>query len=147
MLKIALQPSHILAGILSLAHGGTLGILWLIDLPLAVQLGASIMVLYGWTALIRRHALLRGPDAVIALEVTPDHLMNIETRAAGWQPCEVLGTTYVTASVSILNLRMEGATRNTNVTLLSDSLHADDFRKLRTWLRWKQERADKPHVP
>lgn len=129
------------------AHAAATGVFWLVPVPLAIQLGGTLAVLYGAAAAIRRHALLRGPEAVIGLEVTSDHVLSIETRAAGWQECEVLGTTYVTSAVTILNLRPAGATANTHATLLPDSLHADDFRRLRTWLRWKQEQSETPHVP
>lgn len=147
MLSIALQESRILGVVLTLAHAAAIGIFWLIELPLAIQLGSTLVVFYGAVVVIRRHALLRGKDAVIGLEVTQDHAMSFETRSGGWQECEVLGTTYVTSWLTILNLRAAGASRNTHVTLLPDSLHPEDFRRLRTWLRWKQERTATPHVP
>ena len=88
-----------------------------------------------------RQALLLGPDSALALEVTSDHQFSMQTRAAGWSEFEVLGTTYVTPYLTVLNLRRPGERRTRHVTLLPDSLHADDFRKLRVWLRWKEDGA------
>jgi toxin CptA len=53
-----------------------------------------------------------------------------------------LGTTYVTPYLTVLNLRGHGERGARHVTLLPDSLHAEDFRKLRVWLRWKEDRAN-----
>ncbi len=63
-------------------------------------------------------------------------------RASGeWGECEVLGSTYVMPFLTILNLRDGDSGALRRVTLLPDSLEADDFRQLRVWLRWKKDSA------
>ena len=87
---------------------------------------------------VRQTALLRAPDAVIALEITPDDKFSIRTRRGGWIECEVLGSTYVISFLTILNLKGIDSGRNKRAVILPDSLDAEDFRKLRVWLRWKR---------
>ena len=82
------------------------------------------------------------PDSALALEVSSDHQFSMQTRASGWSEYDVLGTTYVTPYLTVLNLRGHGERGARHVTLLPDSLHAEDFRKLRVWLRWKEDRAN-----
>lgn len=146
MLKIALRPSWLLAATLVIAHACAVGLIWLVDLPITLTLAATATLLAAGAFAVWRYALLRGRVAVIALEVTSDHVMNAQTRVAGWLEYDVLGSTFVTSFLTVINLRDVEGSRH-NVVVLPDSLHADDYRKLRVWLRWKDERARERGVP
>ena len=78
-------------------------------------------------------------DAVIGLEITSDDKFSIQTQRGGWIECEVLGSTYVISFLTILNLKRTDSGRITRAVILPDSLDAEDFRKLRVWLRWKRD--------
>lgn len=88
---------------------------------------------------VRKSALLRAADTVIGLEITSDDKLSIQTRRSGWTECEVLGSTYVISFLAILNLKRTDSGRITHAVILPDSLDAEDFRKLRVWLRWKRD--------
>ena len=136
MLKITLQPSRILAAILVFAHGAAMAMVALAGMPLWLELIAIAALVASLVFDVRQTALLRAPDAVIGLEITADDRFSIQTRRGGWIGCEVLGSTYVTSFLTILNLKVIDSGRNTRAVILPDSLNAEDFRKLRVWLRW-----------
>jgi toxin CptA len=141
MLRVRLRPSGLLVAVLTVAHAAAITIVLMVDLTLWLQAIAVALLIAQCVLVVRRQALLAGAGAVIAIEVTSDHRFNAETRAAGWCEYDVLGSTYVTPYLTVLNLRQPGKRGARYVTLLPDSLNAEDFRKLRVWLRWKEDSA------
>ncbi len=111
--------------------------LWLEVIAIAALMASLIFNVW-------QSALLRTPDAVTGLEITSDDKFSIQTRRGRWIECEVLGSTYVTSFLTILNLKRMDSGRTTHAVILPDSLDAEDFRKLRVWLRWKPEPQPKP---
>ena len=138
MLKASLSPSHILAAILILAHGAAITVVALVGMQQWLQLLAIAALLANLAYVVARAALLRGSSAVVALEVTSDNALSIQTRSGEWIECEVLGSTYVVSFLTVLNLREieKGSVRH--IMILPDSMDAEDFRRLRVWLRWKR---------
>jgi toxin CptA len=138
LLRISLKPSRLLAAILTLAHAGAIAIVLMVDIPLVASLIAIALLLLN-SMLVGRRSLMRDADAPAAIEITSDHKLNMQTASSGWCEYDVLGCTYVTTYLTIINLRQAGSRFARHVTLLPDSLHAEDFRKLRVWLRWKED--------
>jgi toxin CptA len=139
MLRISLRRSGLLAAILILAHACAVGLVLMVELPQWLKLAAASVLTFQCVLLVYRRALLRGAQAVLALEVASDHRFNIQMRSAGWQACDVLGSTYVTPYLTVMNLHLAGERMARHVVLLPDSLDRDDFRKLRVWLKWKND--------
>jgi toxin CptA len=142
MLRIRLTPSRLLAAMLILAHTAAIALVLMVELPQWLKVVAMVLLIAQCAVAVRRQAFLTGADAATAIEITSDHRINVETRAAGWCEYEVLGSTYVTPYLTVLNLRQSGTRSARHVLLLPDSLNADDFRKLRVWLRWKEDSAN-----
>ena len=111
----------------------------LAGMPLWLDLIAIAALVANLVFVARQTALLRAPDAVLGLEITSDDKLSIQTRRGGWIECEALGSTYVISFLTILNLKGIDSGRTMRAVILPDSLDADDFRKLRVWLRWKRE--------
>lgn len=139
MLRITLRPSWILTAILAAAHGGAIAVVVAVGMPPWLQWIAVTALVVNFTWDVRRSALLRSPDAVVAIEIAADDAFSIQTRRGGWIECKVLGSTYVTAFLSILNLEAQGSGGTRRAVILPDSIDAEDFRKLRVWLRWKRD--------
>ena len=137
MLKAGLRPSHILAAILLLAHGAAITVIALVDVPPWLQLIVIAVLLANLAYVVTRAALLRTASSVVALEVTSDNAVNILTREGEWVECEVRGTTYVASFLTVLNLRESEKGTARHITILPDSMDAENFRQLRVWLRWK----------
>ena len=136
MLKAKLRPSWTLAAILAVAHGAAIAAVVAVEMPLWITF-VAIAALFANLVVELRHALLRMPDSVVALEVNSDDALAIHLRRGGWRECEVLGNTYVVSFLVILNLRETLSRSARRVVILPDSIDAEDFRQLRVWLRWK----------
>ncbi len=124
---IRIRPSRlqrrVLVGIALLA----LTAIALADLPAAGILAAVLFTVFiTWRAWRR--------PAVVALRLNADG--SLELRAAGqdWQPVSLLPHSSVTPWLCMLAYRAQGKARS--LALYPDSLHPDDFRHLRVWLRW-----------
>ena len=137
MLKVSLRPSWILAAILAVAHGAAIAAVVVVEMPLWLTFVVMVALIAN-LSLELRHASLRMPDAVVAIEVSSDNVLSIQTRRGVWLEYEVLGNTYVLSFLAILNLKQTDSGASKRVVILPDSIAAEDFRKLRVWLRWKE---------
>lgn len=72
-----------------------------------------------------------------AIEISPDNALSAELRGGGWVECKVRGDTFVSSFLTVLYLRRFDTKQGISATLLPDMVDAEDFRKLRVWLRWK----------
>lgn len=132
---IELLPSRRLAWLLGAAHLGAL--LLLATLPVAWWAAAVAAVLLVMSAVltISRHALRRGELAATALEFTDREQLKVRTGDGAWHGGRLLGTSTVGPGLAVLNIRLdERGTRH--VVIIGDGVEADDFRRLRVWLRW-----------
>ncbi len=132
-----LAPSWWLAAILAAGHIGVAALILILEISVVWRVVVLVVLLASWIYEVRMAALLRAADAVIALKITPDNALSIQLRNSAWHDCEVLGSTCVTAGLTVINLRQAGRRRLRNVVLLPDSMPPDDYRRLRVWLRWR----------
>ena len=138
MSKIALRPSRMLAAILVMAHCAAIILILLIGIPQWLQTGAIGILVASLAFYVRQVALLRSSSAVVAVEIASDDAFSVQTRRGDWLGCDVLGSTYVAPLLTVLNLRELENNSVRHVVILPDSLDAEDFRRLRVWLRWKR---------
>jgi toxin CptA len=139
VLKIALRSSRLLAVIMALAHGAAIAVVVLVDIPVPVKAVAAAGLAGYWLVIVRRQSLLLTADSAVAIEISSDGNFSIQTRRGEWSECEVLGSTYVTPWLTVLNLRESEDRASRRIVILPDSVDAEDFRKLRLWLRWKED--------
>jgi toxin CptA len=128
-----------LAAILAAGHCGVAALILLLDIAPAWQAAIVALLVASLVYELRMTALRLGANAVIALRISSDNAFSVQRRRGEWRECEVLGSTYVTAFLTVLNFRVSGARRVRSVVLMSDSMAADDFRRLRVWLRWRPQ--------
>lgn len=141
MLSISLGPSRLLLVLLATMHGVAAGGLWLVPGPLwpKALLGLSLaasLVFHG----ARDAWRLLGRSAV-ALRLRSDCKCEIGNRLGGWQEARLLGSSFVSPYLTVLNLRPEGRRFARHVVILPDAVDADAFRRLRVLLRWKCSRG------
>ena len=141
MLNVRLKPSWYLALWLSAAHAIAIGMVLALPLPIGVKLVTTLVICISLVFYLMRNARLAAPNSIIALEVKEDCTCAIETRSGKRLDCIVLPTSYVSASLTILNLKADGEMLARHVVILPDSLNPEDFRKLRVLLRWKYKPA------
>lgn len=94
-------------------------------------LGVSL-AFYLW-----RIALLRSPQSIVAIEVGDGDKVAFQTRSGRWHAGRLLGTSFVSPGLTILNLSPDDARLIRSVVIVPDNVQSEDFRQLRIWLRWK----------
>lgn len=142
MLKISLAPSTTLLYGIGAVHAVAAFLLLATDIPGSVKtagmlvLGASL-AFYLW-----RIVLLRSPQSIVAIEIGDGDKQKIafQTRNGRWHACRLLGTSFVSPGLTILNLNPEDARLMRSVVIVPDNVQSEDFRQLRIWLRWKAQR-------
>lgn len=130
--SVSLKPSRRLLLIQSLAHVVAAGAVFAATLP--PWLAAALLLSIG-ASLVR----VRRTERVEALVLRGDG--RLETVGAGGTANEaaVHPHTLVLPFLVVLLYRQQGRLRS--LTLLADSLAAEDFRQLRLWLRWRSAAA------
>ena len=141
MLNVRLKPSGYLALWLSAAHAIAIGLVLALPLPIGLKLVTTLVICISLVFYLKRNARLAAPNSIIALEVKEDCTCAIETRSGKRLDCILLPTSYVSVSLTILNLKADGEMLARHVVILPDSINPEDFRKLRVLLRWKYKPA------
>ncbi|HMJ49425.1 MAG TPA: protein YgfX [Burkholderiales bacterium] len=137
LLNIRFKPSVILGLLLVLAHASAVGLLLVVPLPIWSKLVTVVVVCISFAFYFRRNARLAAPSSLVALEIKEDCACTVETRNGNRRSCTVLPTSYVSASLTILNLKVDGKLLRKHLVILPDAVNAEDFRKLRVLLRWR----------
>jgi toxin CptA len=142
MVRVHLKPSRYLAATFAVVHLAAGATLVPLDVPLGVKLVLMVLVAASLAHALWRHALLRGSRAVTAVEITDNATAAALDRSAEWRDVRILGTSYVTPWLTVLNLAQAGR-RPRHVLIVADNVDAEDFRKARVLLRW---RRPEPHA-
>jgi toxin CptA len=138
---ISLRASWLLVVILALAHGVAIAIMLFVSIPSWVKLIAAAGLTNHLLVVVRRQALLLTPDSAVAIVIGSDNKLSIQARHGEWREYTVLGDTYVASYLTVMNLEQIDSHAVKRVAILPDSVDAEDFRKLRVWLRWNEGRG------
>ncbi len=130
---ISLRPSRNMVVFLILGHVLTI-VTAFIGLPPAAATIVSAALALSLVAQLRT-ALLKQPDAVIALEIIADGSLRYRSRDGAWHPATLNRPAYARPWLIIVRIATlpRGARR---VVLLADSAEAEQLRRLRVWLLW-----------
>ena len=127
-----------LAAILLLSHFSIAGLLLYLGLGPIWTVAALVLLLCS-LVYETRIALRAGNGAVVVLRIASDNRLSIGLRDGRWHEGEVLGSTTVTAFLTVINLRVIGERRMRSVVILPDCMAPEDYRRLRVWLRWRPQ--------
>ena len=112
------------------AHLLALMLLWGLPLNGLLKLGLSVLLFASWFVLRKRLAQTH----IVALRVNIKGEFSVQQRGGEWLVASVLVSSFVMPWLTILQLKI--ADKREYLVLLPDALDADDFRRLRVWLRW-----------
>jgi len=140
--RISVSPSVRLATAICVVHFLAVVLLWLVPLPAPGKSVITVAIAVSLVFFLARDAALHATNAIVALEIRGDDTVSYRTRSGEWVDCELLGSSYVSPRLTIVNLRPHGRRRTRRVILVPDNVDPRDFRRLRMWLRWK--RGDTP---
>ena len=142
MVRMIIQPSRQLAAVLIAAHAAAGATLVPIDLPLWGKSVIALAVLASLAHALWRHAWLGSAASITAIELLDGDRAAFETRAGTRSDARVLGTTYVTPRLCVLNLRPAGRRRARHALIVGDNVDPESFRRLRVNLKWGLESGD-----
>ena len=139
MVKIYLNRSYLLAGILALIHLGAIIIIGLPSLNIPVWLKAILSIILIGSAVfyIRRDALRLATDSIVMLDIADNMNCTAQTKLGNAIECKITGTSCVFPFLTILNLKTDNSRFLKHVVIMQDSIEKNSFRQLRVWLRWK----------
>ena len=135
--RISVRPSVLIAVAVSLVHVAAAGVLWIVPLPVTVKAALTLAIAVSLIYFMARDAALHAARSIVALELREDGGIACQNRNGAWLDCKLLGSTYVSPGMTVVNLRVRGWFGSRRVILVPDNVDADDFRRLRTWLRWR----------
>ena len=141
-LTIAVGRSRRLAGLLAGMHAFAAALFWLAPLPHG--LAALLMpVLLGsaWHTLWR-DGFRTLQHSLIGLRLDADCRCEFQTRTGAWHEAALLGSSFVAPYLTVLNLKPAGGRLVKHLVILPDAVNAEDFRRLRVWLKWRCSKID-----
>ena len=136
-LSLRLGPSRTLTGLLGGAHTVAAGALWVTPVPEAWAFAGSFLlaVHLGWV--LRHHAWRSARHALVELELGEDSSAAARSREGEWKAYRVAASSFVSARLTVVNLRPERGRGRRAVLITADNVDPDGFRRLRVWLRWR----------
>lgn len=134
-IEISLHRSRLLAVVLAAAHLLALAISWMVPLHWTMRLGLSAMVVISAALTLRR---LLNPD-VEAVRVNSKGELSVRGHDGEWLAAAVLGSSFVAPYLTLLHLKLDDRPGRRYVLLVPDAVAADEFRRLRVWLKWRQQ--------
>ena len=99
---------------------------------LQCMLMTGVIAVVAWH--IWRDAWRGHPEAPVLIELDHEGKFWLTMRNGLRDAAQVQGSSLVTASLTVLNLRVEQ--RRVSCLILPDAVEAEPFRLLRVWLRW-----------
>lgn len=141
-LTIKVGPSRDLAGLIAGMHILAAVIFWLVPVPL--WLAASLMPAFIGSAMytLRRDGFRTLCHSLISLRLDADCRCAFQTRSGAWHDAALLGSSFVSPYLTVLNLQPAGGRWAKHLVILPDAINAEDFRRLRVWLKWRYERMN-----
>lgn len=136
-LRIRLHPSRQLMLLLGAGHAGAAASSWAAPIPWWLSLALSLAICASLVFGLRFHAWRSAPGALIGFELRRDGSGAIEDRRGRWREVTVLGSSFVSPLLTVVNLRLAGARGRRSLVVAPDALGVDEFRRLRVWLRWR----------
>lgn len=135
-MSIHLQPSYWLVAILGLAHLVASGILLLLELPWSITVIIVAALIISLFYYLRKDALLTAHNAVVVLTLSDEMTCVLTTRSSESITCSIQGSSFVAPYLTVINLKPSRKFFTRSVVILPDGIDAEEFRRLRVWLRW-----------
>ena len=102
---------------------------------------AALMAAIAASAVRTLRQFLKKSGAIVSLRMERGGALSLQTSDRDWHEAHVLGTTFVSPYLTILNLKCPDSSRARHVIVLPDSASPEEFRLLRVWLRWQRRLA------
>lgn len=146
MARATLKRSRYLTAALGCAHLSAFATLIPLELALQSKLLLSLAIVASLAHSLWRFAFLRSPRSVIALELKDRETAIVQQGDETWHEGKVLGTSYVSPLLTVVNLRLDGHRLTRHIVVVPDNIDPEEFRKLRVTLRWSYPKQPPSHL-
>ena len=136
MLRVSLKRSYYLSSVLVLAHLAAAATLIPVELAPEAKFALVLAVAVSLVHAFRRYAFLLSRHSIVAIELKDRESAAAQLKSGVWCAARVLGSSYVSPLLTVLNLRIDGCRLARHALIVPDNVTADDFRRLRVILRW-----------
>lgn len=133
--RVQLKTSFILNGALLLMYLGAGYWLWAFELTILFKLVMLAALVVGCIGHVRHYLLHRGRRSVVSLVWRDEASWQLETARGERVEARLLGSSYVTPWLIVLNFRPQAGGRAWPVVILPDSVDSTTFRRLGMKLR------------
>lgn len=116
------------------AHLLALAISWMLTLHWTMRLGLSALIALSAALTLRR--LLNTDIDAIRVNIKGEFLLH---SGGEWLDAAVLGSSFVAPYLTLLHLKLDDRHGQLTVILMPDAVAADEFRRLRVWLKWRDQ--------
>jgi toxin CptA len=137
MLRVEIERSWWLAGLLSVVHLAAFALIMTLVLPLWGIAFAALILSASAAHGIFLHALQRLPRSITGLEISDNCKLMVRNAGGVWQEAALLRSSFATPYLTIVNFRHPDERRTRSLVILSDRVQPDLFRRLRVLLRWR----------
>lgn len=136
MLRLELTPSRSFFAAATGAHVAALAAVVPLEIPSAIKAGLAVLIFVSLGITLRRHAFLAAPGSVVCLEIRDSSAVAVLTRRGSRYDAHILGSTFVSPRLTVLNLKRLTRRGVLHVVLLPDGVDPEAYRRLRVLLRW-----------
>lgn len=137
MLKISLKPSRRLAATLVVVHLAAAAAIFAVEIRIVLKVAVALMIAASCAAYLYGPVLLRNAEAIVELEIGEGAALSFQTRRGEWREGALLGSSFVAPYLTVLNIAVPERWLARHVVILPDGIDAEEFRRLRVWLRWR----------
>jgi toxin CptA len=134
--RLSVKASASLTVFLCVVHAMAAALLVPLDIGVWPKLLLGTAVAVSLARNVWRHGLLRAKSSILCIEASERGRAVVLMRNGRRREVEILGTTYVSARLTVLNLRESGSLFTQHVILVPDNVDPEEFRQLRVVLRW-----------
>jgi toxin CptA len=136
MLRLELRSSGYIAAVVIAAHAAAMATILPLDVPIAAKMVLVVLIVVSMPHALWHDALLRSRRAFTVLELRETGEVTVQTRDGEWHDAQILGTSYVSPTLSAISLRLAHACRTRHIIFVPDNCDPEQFRRLRVYLRW-----------
>lgn len=133
--RVAIQTSFLLNGALGLAYLGAFFWIGVFDIPYLIKLVIVTCILAGLVVHVRRHLFRTCKRAVVNLVWKAQGEWLLETSAGEIVTAKLLGSSFVTPWLIILNFKPKQGGRMWPVVIMPDNVDSTSFRRLSAKLK------------
>jgi toxin CptA len=144
MLRVTLQSSRYLTAALASVHLAAALTLIPLELGLHAKAALAVAIAASLAHCLWRYSLLKSRLSVIAIELTDRENAAVQFTDGLWREARVLGTSYVSPLLTVINLRLPAHRFARHSIVVPDNIDPDDFRRLRVILRWSHPKQQVP---